>query len=274
MSSSLGLTLFSLALAQLSVAQNPADVGNSTTTTNHPTAIGNLSFTSEPRGRGTVGLIVSCSITFAFCVWTAVHPNVIVDATPLSRFVYKATMMLVSVVIPEGVMMCAIGQLREARRINQAWRRKFKDPKEKAYLGMDGAFFVVMGGFVIDRAESSGPRPKCRPGGMLCLCGDIFQHEFYVESLDYTATLTPTGFLNYLKEGRIKCKSFEKRDIVDKGKANLMSKLISGFQAIWLIVNCVGRLVGHLPLSLVRAPLPKAMAALIFSCSRLTCCCS
>ena len=274
MSSPLGVALFSLALAQLSLAQNPTGVGNSTTTTNRPSAIGNLSFTSEPRGRGTVGLIVSCSITFAFCVWTAVHPNIIVDATPRTRFVYKATMMLVSIVVPEGVIMCAIGQLREARRINKAWRERFKDPKDQGYLDMDGAFFVVMGGFVIDRAESDGPHSNCSLGGRLCICRAISRPDYWVESTNYTATLTPAGFINYLEEGRINCKSFDKREIVDKGKANLMSKFISGFQAIWLIVVCISRLAGHLPLSLVRAPPPDATAALPLFPSQLTCSCS
>ena len=66
MASLLGTALFLLALAQLALAQNPASIGNSTTTTtiNLRTAVGNLSFTPEPRGRGTVGLIISFTITF------------------------------------------------------------------------------------------------------------------------------------------------------------------------------------------------------------------
>ena len=183
-------------------------------------------------------------------------------------------MMLVPIVIPEGVMMCAIGQLREARRINKAWRRKFKDPKEKAYLGMDGAFFVVMGGFVMERAERDKLRTRCRPCGMPCLCPPICPPVYWVESSGSTDTLTPAGFLKYLKEGRINRKSFDKREIVDKGKSNLMSKVISLCQAIWLVVNCIGRLARHLPLSLVRTlPQPRSCHFFLFS-SQLTCCCS
>ena len=282
MLSPLGPALFSLALAQLVLAQSPANVGNSTTTTtiNRSTAIGNFSFTPEPRGRGTVGLIISCTITFWFCVWTAVHPNIITNATRHSRLVYRATLMLVSMLVPVGVIMCAIGQLKEARRINKAWREEPKiDAKDKGYLGMDGAFFVVMGGFVIGRKEGSRPpSDSCiPPHACLCgatrsceaallrvvnrLCGPPRLSSLWVESPDhdYTTTLTPTGFLKYLNEGRINPSSFVKAEIVDKGKANWMSKLISGFQAIWLIAVCISRLVAHLPLSLVLAPLPKVL---------------
>ena len=248
MSSPLGVVLFSLALSHHSLALNPADVGNRATTLTRPTAISNFSFTSEPRGWGNIGLILSCSITFGFCVWTVVHPNVVADAGTASRFLYKATMMLVSIVIPEGLILCAYGQRREARRIYQAWQEKFKDSEDKGYLGMDGAFFVVMGGFVIDRATSISSR-KC----FWCRLWP----KLWVKSPDYTATLTPAGFLFYLEKGWIGRQSFEKQDIVDKDKGNRMSKSISGFQAIWLIVNCVSRMVGHLPLSLVRAPLPN-----------------
>ena len=38
-----------------------------------------------------------------------------------------------------------------------------------------------------------------------------------------------------------------------------MSKIISGFHTIWLIVVCIGHLASHLPLSLVLSPLPKVL---------------
>ena len=261
MPSPLGSALFSLALAQLALAQNPASNGNSTTTTtiNRPTAFGNLSFTPEPRGRGTVGLIISCTVTFWFCVWTAVHPDIIVDATPLSRLVYKATWMLVSITVPEGIIMCAISQLNQARRINKAWREKFGNNCD--YLDLDGAFFVVMGGFVIDWHDGSKPPEKCGTPPWACWCPATRPSRFWIESQkhDYTATLTPTGFLKYLNEGRIDRTSFVKTEIVDKSNANWMSKIISGFHAIWLIVVCSGRRVAHLPLSLVLSPFPKVL---------------
>ena len=45
------------------------------------------------------------------------HPDIIVDATPLSQLIYKATWMLVSIIVPEGIVMCAISQRKHAQWI-------------------------------------------------------------------------------------------------------------------------------------------------------------
>ena len=249
MSSSLTFLLLYFVLAPLSFAQNTS---NTTATTNQDTAMGNRSFTSEPRGRGTWDHLFSCSVTFGICVWTAIHPNVIVGASPWDRFYYKATLMVVSIIVPEWLILCAYGQWRKARELHKAWQEQFKADKEsKNYLGMDGAFFVVMGGFVVDKAECSNPSDISHP--MSEMMGWASKRKSS-ETSYFTATLTPEGFLNHMKEGRITKKAFEKRAILDKGKASNIAKLLSGFQAAWLVAQCVGSWIAGLPLSLVLPP--------------------
>jgi len=135
--------------------------------------------------------------------------------------------MIISILVPEGVILCAYGQRREALRLHKAWQRKY--PEQQGYLGMDGAFFVVMGGFIIDRVPA----------------GSVDQH--------YTAILTPTGFLHFLESGHIGHRTFDRRDIVDKGNADAIAKLISSSQALWLFVQCLARWKAYLPLTLVCA---------------------
>lgn len=54
-------------------------------TTTYETVLGTATIAPEPRGRGTFGILFSCSATFFFCVWTAVHPNTIPGLSPGNR---------------------------------------------------------------------------------------------------------------------------------------------------------------------------------------------
>ena len=97
---------------------------------------------------------------------------------------------------------------------------------------MDGAIFVMMGGFLVGRHKGSGPPASCGTPLWACWCRATRPTRFWIESQhhDYTAMLTPTGFLKYWKEGRIAQSSFIKAEIVDKSNANWMSKTISVFK--------------------------------------------
>ncbi|KAI5839471.1 hypothetical protein DFP73DRAFT_483822, partial [Morchella snyderi] len=213
------------------------------TVSEYHTPLGKVKFHAEPLGRGTVGIIFSCTATYIFCVWTAVHPNINVRATWGARLWYKCVLMVLSVIVPEGLLVCAFGQFFEARMLKKAWEEKMKSSgKEKDIvnkLGMNEAFFIVMGGFLTDTIEY--PNPNQEP-------------EEYVEGLKegtYTAILTPAGFLNYLNNGYINEKSFDVAEIRDKGKANNIAKLLACGQALWLIVQSLGRWGAHLPVTLL-----------------------
>jgi len=209
-------------------------------------------FTPEPKGRGTWGLLFSCSVTFGFCVWTVVHPNVPQGNSPWYRFCYRVALMVVSIIAPAGVMVCAFDEWHQARMLHTEWKKLFpkrkkliserarkvisrlnpfgKPVEDADHLGIDVAFFIVMGGFVIDRP--TGTRAP-------------------IISADHPATLTPAGFLKYVKEGRIDKNTFDKVAIRAKSKANNIAKLFSSFQALWLFSSCVARWNAHLPLSLL-----------------------
>lgn len=193
----------------------PAPFANDTATTStFQTSLGVMKFQAEPPGRGTVGILISCTATYIFCVWTAVHPDINPKSTWGCRFWYKFVLMFLAVVVPEGLLVCAFGQWREAKRLEKAWREMAPQGLEKE-LGMDGAFFVVMGGFLVRTAEKPDGRDK---------------RELH------TAILTPTGFLWYLERGNTGPTSFDKSAITDKGKASNIAKLLAGSQALWLIV--------------------------------------
>lgn len=137
--------------------------------------------------------------------------------------------MFLAVVVPEGLLVCAFGQWREAKRLEKAWREMAPQGLEKE-LGMDGAFFVVMGGFLVRTAEKPDGRDK---------------RELH------TAILTPTGFLWYLERGNIGPTSFDKSAITDKGNASNIAKLLACSQALWLIVQSIARFGSNMALTLL-----------------------
>lgn len=100
-------------------------------------------------------------------------------------------------------------------------------------LGLDGAFFVVMGGFVIDLGD---PAAVVRPDD---------------KSNVQCTTLTSNGFLKYLDEGYIHAHTFDRESIADKGKSSVVAKAVASAQAMWFIAQCFTRCWVGLPLTLL-----------------------
>lgn len=93
-------------------------------------------------------------------------------------------------------------------------------------LGMEGAFFGVMGGF------------------MLCPLYPSKQHGFPLRSED----------LIYLLEKELLVSSdlgILKEDVADKGKADMVAKLLVCSQALWMTINCLCRKISGLPVTLL-----------------------
>lgn len=178
-------------------------------------------FRPEPTGRGTVGLVTTCFATYFLCVWTAVHPNIIAKPSVWRTSVYKITMMVVSVCLPEGLILCAYGQLRQAMRVRHAWLTHFGIKKgDKGDIGIGGGFFVVMGGIA---AGEKGDR----------------------------TILTAIGFEKYLSRGQIQRTDLCKHIITDKGKADIVVKMLVFIQTSWFVIGCFMRLAEDLPVTLL-----------------------
>lgn len=242
----------------------PATYGN----TANNTITGGIKIAPEPQGRGTFGIIFSCTATFVFCIWTTVHPNIIANTTRRMRLYHKSIYTICCIFIPEGILVCAYGQWREAKEIEEVWRNHFSYSDDKLdmanSLGMDGAFFVLMGGFIVAQPSDAGPdaahnpplvEPKTGPDyiSMILPPSDLRSPSGakLPQSKQMTTTLTPAGFLWHLRRGSIDKNSFDKRAIVDKGKSSNVAKLIASIQAVWLLTQCASRLASHMPLTLL-----------------------
>ena len=64
-------------------------------------------------------------------------------------------------------------------------------------------------------------------------------------------TLTPQGILKLADLGEVAVVKTTKASIMDRSKADGIGKLLICFQAAWMVIQCIGRLANHLPLTLL-----------------------
>lgn len=245
---------------------------------NHSTSLGPMTYAKSPEGRGTWNIILSCTATFLFCVWTTVHPDTIPALSTWHRFFYRSLLMAIAAINPEGIAVLAYRQWRDARMVRNEWRDYFngkyptKDSKPQdrivrkklkkwANLKMTTAFFVVMGGFVIDRSEAVSKKPskenysgrfkkyKLNPDGAV---DDPHYFDAVGDPGHFMATLTPKGFVRYLKAGYFDDyinPPFQTDDIKDKNKEDYFGKILASSQAFWLLVQSLQRYIHGLTIT-------------------------
>lgn len=188
---------------------------------------------ADPRGRGAISLVLSCLLTLLLCLWTAIHSNILEKPTKGRILTRKFTWILVGLIAPEILLWRAFEQWRDARAILAAvagtssnstthqkprWWSSRTDSDDG--LGMETAFFAVMGGFTI------------------CPIG-CTNRRF---------TVTPSGLVRLLEEQLITPESLalRKRDIQDKAKSDAMMRILVVAQVVWMVVQCISRKVnGH-----------------------------
>ncbi|KAH7091101.1 hypothetical protein FB567DRAFT_517958 [Paraphoma chrysanthemicola] len=180
---------------------------------------------SAPNYRGTLDIVWPCILTVFLCCWTAVHPNI---PSPKSkwwhRYADRSIGLFVGVVAPEMIIYFALEERSQATKSVK---------KMSPIIGADNwsvshAFNCRMGGFVID-------------------VGSVDQE--YSDS-------THCGYINQesialcFENGRI-CQDtwVTAKEICDKGKADNLIKALTVIQILWLVVQCIARVIQHLPLT-------------------------
>lgn len=148
---------------------------------------GPILFGSNPSGRGSLNILLSCTATFGFCVWTAVHPNILPNISDSQRRRYRIILTFFAAIVPEAIVILAVIQLVDAITLRSRCR-KLKDPAKvnttfmekvrsffKAvnifatqrtppvinttdWVTLNIAFFVAMGGFTIKIPETKSAK--------------------------------------------------------------------------------------------------------------------
>jgi len=203
-------------------------------------------FVAEPSQRGTIGLLWSCAVTFGVCIWTAVHPDITPYSRRRDRVYYKLAWAMGAMLLPEIVFIIAFNQFRQAIYLRNLWCERFPDT-----LGLQGGFFILMGGFTIQRTIDDKTY-KMTPKGftqLVQLADPIPPPESSNPSS--VEEFKNTNFVNFKKSILSSQNPFDKKNIDDKGKADSISKALVSGQVLWFLLQCIGRKLDRLPIMLL-----------------------
>ncbi|CAD0084503.1 unnamed protein product [Aureobasidium vineae] len=194
-----------------------------------------VSWTAEPHRRGSFQIMSSCIITISLCVWTALHLNILHYSDANRRWYTKRLMwrklgwLCLGLLAPEMIAYTAWDQYRRSRRhVN-----KMSTQDATRDWGMVQAFYVVMGGFVVDLDNKASLYPK--------------------HSGRERLTLTPIGVDYIAKYHPLLLPQVNEEGIRDKSKANALAKFLVCVQAGWFIFQCITRMALSLPITLLEA---------------------
>ncbi|KAK6532648.1 hypothetical protein TWF281_006829 [Arthrobotrys megalospora] len=211
-----------------------------------------VGWTSDPDGRGTMGLIWGCILTLALCVWSALHLNIPPKHDqPSTYWLRVIRWVLLGVLAPELVLWAAWRQWSSARiltsEINRILEEEGKEAerreKESGIKRRESfphrrrhkwtnlhSFYVTMGGFVFDVDEST-------------------EEEMTFIPHHTRMTLSPEACTLIAKCGHLP--DIDPDDIKDKSKADSLAKVLVILQAGWFLIQTLARLAQQLPISLL-----------------------
>ncbi|KAI5776243.1 hypothetical protein EDC01DRAFT_593838, partial [Geopyxis carbonaria] len=185
--------------------------------------------------RGTVSLLFSCIVTLVLCVWTALHLNV----EPLefsrskiagaSRVIGKIIWGFAALIVPEVVLSIALHQFLVARRY-QTLLEMTEQPDEIADLGQPGS--AINSAKDVSRYNSP---PVSLPANEVPAPQSVHQNP-----LDDNTAATVA-----------KIQQYPSAAIEDKSKADYLAKLLACIQAGWILLQCLGRKLSDLPITLL-----------------------
>ncbi|MCJ1244284.1 hypothetical protein MMC30_001482 [Trapelia coarctata] len=205
---------------------------------NRQDEIPTVGWVSDPNGRGTLGLIISCLLTLGFCVWSAMHLNIPVKKeTQLQYWLRSLKWVALGVLIPELVILAAWRQWLSARKmgkeieviLDEEASKGGHSPRRYKWTNVH-SFYAGMGGFVFDVDFFPSDSKEMLP-----------RHS--------RLTLTASGVILLAKCGHLP--DIDRDFLWDKSKADGLAKAIVCLQAAWMILQTGGRLIVRQPVTLL-----------------------
>ncbi|KIM71355.1 hypothetical protein PILCRDRAFT_82877 [Piloderma croceum F 1598] len=165
--------------------------------------------------RTLLNIIWSCVVTIFSCTWVAVHPNIPGPHDGWFTIAFRRlALMGLAIIAPEAIILWSIRQWIVAGTL----------AGEHRVVGWTRAhaYFAIMGGFM--------------------LCEDETELYTLKRQLD---TKDPAKSLEFFMSEI----NITEREIKDKSKGDMLSKVLVLLQTGWFVLQCIGRLVEHLPLT-------------------------
>ncbi|KAK4451964.1 hypothetical protein QBC34DRAFT_377934 [Podospora aff. communis PSN243] len=251
----------------------------------------------EPGGRGTYGLVSSCIITMALCVWTAVHLNVPeqsgghnIKYMPSFKTLRKLRWLSIGLFAPEIVTWTAFEQYRSAtaiyHEVNEvlgAEKREFSwlERLTNCIGSLSGAREMERQSDLESSSEGDAAEQtsqsdkgifgKLPEGGILHPDARKPRRNKWTMAHSYYATMG--GFVfdsRVLGDGTdLPRATLTARHLIinDKSKASPLAKAITTFQTCWFVAHCLSRLVMGMTVSILELnTFSHALCALVAYC--------
>ncbi|PVH77337.1 hypothetical protein DL98DRAFT_561611 [Cadophora sp. DSE1049] len=177
-----------------------------------------VGWVAESRGRGTLTLVSSCSLTIFLCTWVVIHPRV--SKSPVLRGLHKLALFLKTIVAPELIAVEALQEWSQAKKMKESCA---------AFTKEDEGFRIMHAFFI----------------GMLALK--------YRTPLG-NKVIWPNQYVWLLEQKLINRKDHASwglsvEVISDKSNADGTEKLAALVQVSWFLAQCIMRTAHDLPLS-------------------------
>jgi len=194
-----------------------------------------VGYVEDPNGRGTFGLISSCVLTLVLCVWSALHLNVPATHERLPTIIWRYVRWIIAgVYAPELVVFTAWRQWNSANYLSSAVDESYKELKlRKPEWSSTHSFFACAGGFAL---QINGPKEGSSA-------------SLFPKGDRQRLTLTARGVELLARCGHLP--DIREEDIEDKSKANSLAKALVVMQALWMLVQVLGRVIVRLPVTLL-----------------------
>ncbi|KAK4159407.1 hypothetical protein QBC43DRAFT_304649 [Cladorrhinum sp. PSN259] len=230
----------------------------------------------EPSFRGTYGLLSSCIVTMALCVWTAIHVNVPeLEREGTRRFLVprqtwrKISFLVVGLFAPELISWAAFEQRREARALHSRMIGHLADGNDDGEAmmqnGEDGGLLRPRDREADVEAQQTATndnkqKKRRHPWTMThshyaVMGGFAFQTQSargdFSPSGWRRVTLTSNGILQLAEHFPELVPDISLGYINDKSKANALAKAIVILQASWFAAQCLSRMAMGMTISLL-----------------------
>jgi len=245
----------------------------------------------EPEFRGTFGILSSCLITMSLCIWTSLHLNLPEHGKEHHQPLRQIKWMILGLIVPELVVFNAWKQRKRAKRISKIMREKqlmadnapmwsrlrsgtmdmwnrTRQSLRTAPTRILWSMTVVIGSVAAEECfelPTYSPPQLC--DGRKHYWTDV--HSWYVvmggfafedhspedqQFMRYNrrrTTVAVDGF-EWLVENRLYLvPDISLQFIRDKSKTDSLAKLLTCWQASYFCIQCVFRLIQHLPVALL-----------------------
>ncbi|KAG2126592.1 hypothetical protein DEU56DRAFT_891826 [Suillus clintonianus] len=157
-------------------------------------------------------IIVTCTLTFFACIYSAIHPNIPSPHDSDFRIQWRRFgLMVVALLAPDLIVGWALRQWLWARHITAQFKEYFNYTWTQTH-----SFFALMGGFML-----------------------------YVDGKPYQ-TLSPDHLLHLIQHGSICGPTLTEKQISDRSKGNVISKGSILLQGSWFTLQLLSRAIYYL----------------------------